>query len=187
MSTHRRMPQVLVIATALALLAGCTNERGGRATPAEPSDSRPSSSAAPPTMTSASSGGLAALEPCGLLTDGERAQLRVPAGEPDTSAGNPGCDWNQPGLDSGVISVTVRASTGIGELNPSNATTVQDVTIGAHQGRRLEFPEGHCDFDLAITEKSSVTVSALITNRVAEACALAAQAVTFIEPKLPGG
>lgn len=186
MSTHRRTSRALVLAAALVALAGCTGERGGRATPAEPSGSASVSppTSAPPATTSASGGGLAALDPCDLLTDGERAQLQLPNGQPDTVAGNPKCNWNPSG--DGLVGATIRAETGIDDLDPSNATKVEDVTIGAHQARRLEFPEGDCSIDIAVTEKSSVTVTA-VGSDLTQACALAQQAATLIEPKLPRG
>jgi uncharacterized protein DUF3558 len=178
----------LVAAGALASLVACGDRQAGTPTTADQSTSSlPSSTSSPPTTTSASGGSdLGQLDPCELLTDGERAQLQLPAGKPDTTAGNPGCDWNK-GADGGIVSVTIRQNRGIDDLNPGNATRVEDVPIGAHQGRRLEFPEGNCNFDVAITDKSSVTVSALIVEKVAEACALAQQAVNLIEPKLPRG
>ena len=88
---------------------------------------------------------------------------------------------------AGIATVIIRESSGVDDLSPSNATKVEALTIGAHQGRRLEFPEGHCDIDLAITQRSTVSVSVLVSGQVAQACALAVQAATLIEPKLPRG
>jgi Protein of unknown function (DUF3558) len=177
--------RLLVVAAALAGLVACGDQRAGTPVVAEPSGSTRSSTSRPPSSTSESAGsGLAALDPCELLTPAERAQLQLPDGEPDSTAGNPGCDWNK-GADGGLVSVTIRESRGINQLNPGDATSVEDVAIGAHQGRRLEFPEGNCSIDIAITDASSVTVSALVVERLTEACVLAQRAVILIEPKLP--
>jgi Protein of unknown function (DUF3558) len=179
----------LVVAVALAGLVACGNQSAGTPVATEPSGSTrsPTSSptSRPPSSTSESVGsGLAALDPCELLTSADRAQLQLPGGEPDSTAGNPGCDWNR-GASGGLVSVTIREDRGINQLNPGDAINVEDVAIGAHQGRRLEFPEGNCSFDIAITDASSVTVSALIVERLTEACVLAQRAVILIEPKLP--
>ena len=185
MSTHLRLSRAVVIGAALATLVGCVDERDGRPTPADSGDSSSqASTTARPSTTSASSDGLAALDPCELLTAAELAQLRLPTGQHDSVAGNPKCNWNPSG--EGLVAATIRADGGIDDLSPSNATKIEEVTIGAHRGRRLEFPEGDCSVDIAVTEKSSVTVTALAGD-LAQACALAVQAATLIEPKLPRG
>jgi len=182
---QRRGLRLLVVAGALAGLVACGDQRDGTPVAAESSSPTRSPTSRPPSTTSGSAGsGLAALDPCELLTPAERAQLQLPDGKPDNTAGNPGCDWNK-GAGGGVVRVTIRERRGINQLNPGDATKIENVTIGTHQGRRLEFPEGNCSFDIAITNASSVTVAALVAEKLPEACVLAQRAANLIEPKLP--
>jgi len=184
---QRRGMRLLVVAGALAGLVACGDQRDGTPVAAESSSATRSPTSRSPTSrppSTTSGSGLAALDPCELLTPAERAQLQLPGGEPDNTGGDPGCNWNK-GADGGLVSVTVLESQGINQLNPGNATKIENVTIGTHQGRRLEFPEGNCSFDIAITNASSVTVAALVAEKLPEACVLAQRAANLIEPKLP--
>jgi hypothetical protein len=185
--------RLATVAATLALLASCGGEVPGTPTTVDPtgstgstgSPSRTSTRPAPPTTTAAGPD-LTAIDPCELLTPSERAQLDLPAGEADTTAGNRECVWNQSG-DRAVASVTLRARQGVDDIGPGQATKIEDVTVGGHTGRRLEDPDGYCSYDLAITDKSSVTVATLIDGKIAEACAFAQRVVTVVEPKLPKG
>ena len=181
-----------LVGLVLACLVGCADQRAG--TPAaDDSGSDQTSSAVPgstavPTSTrpSAEASALGELNPCTLLTEAEQGGLRLPSGEPGSLAGESRCRWNRGG-GNGIVDVTLHVDKGIDQLNPAGASKVQDVDVGAHRGRRLEYAHGNCQFDIAVTDGSSVTVSALIVEQLTQACTLAEQAALVIEPKLPRG
>lgn len=179
--------RAVAVAAVLVSLVSCTGEKSGTPIAADTTAAGASSDPTSRQRTATSTSGnpdLAALDPCSLLTAGEVAQLHLPPGKPETTAGNAVCEWNQQG--SGIVDVTVRPNKGIDDLNTSGRT-VTDVNIGAHKGRRLEGPEpGLCDVDIAVSEKSSVTVGA-VHDQTPPACALAEQVANLIEPKLPRG
>jgi hypothetical protein len=174
-----------VTAGVLVSLAACNSEEPG--TPTAGDTTRPTGSTAgstPPTAPTSGGSGLGALDPCELLTAGELTQLGLPPGKADTVAGYPVCEWNPQG--PAIVDLTLRPNKGLDDLNTAGRTAT-DVSIGSHAGRRLEGPTaGRCGFDLAITERSSVTVGAL-HDQTPAACALAERVANVIEPKLPRG
>jgi len=113
----------------------------------------------------------------------EVAQLGLPT-EPrsDTVTGRRTCFWAKPNANLGIY---VDPWRGLADLN-ANAIRVEARTVGGHQGRLLVKPDG-CDFDIAVTEKSSITVSVLAFKDPSEGCSIAERAVAFVEPRLPRG
>lgn len=188
MKLRQSISWLVVAVASLSVVVSCGGEVPGTPTTGSTTGAQTTTSPSrtPTATTSASGPGLSAVDPCELLTSAERAQLDLPDGEPDTTAGDRECVWNQPG-DGAVVSVTLNEGEGIDDLNPSNPTKVEDITIGGRAGRRLEYSEGNCQFDLAVTEKSSATVATLIPSKIAEACAFSQQVVNIVEPKLPKG
>lgn len=73
------------------------------------------------------------------------------------------------------------------DTNNGDATKVEDVSVGHHQGRRVEESSGpgYCEYDLKVTVQSHATVAVISLGNTAQACALAQRAVTIVEPKLP--
>lgn len=123
-----------------------------------------------------------ALDPCTLL-DGTAINLTRPPVRDDLGTAL-SCVWAEPGRS---VRVVFDPKTAIGDTSTGGASKVEPVTIGSHTGQRVEESSGpgNCEFDLALTDSSHATVAALIPGRTAEACALAQQAVTAVEPKLP--
>lgn len=140
----------------------------------------PTTTAGGPTSTTTSEA--LALDPCTLL---DAAPLGfTTAGRRDDLAGLLRCVWAAPGRS---VRVVLDPENAIADTNNGSATKVEPVTIGGHAGQRVEESSGpgYCEFDLALGESSHATVAVIILNQTAEACALAQQAVTAVEPKLP--
>ena len=175
---------------AAAVLMACASSESGTPTPESSTSSAPttsdgSSSTAGPTSTSAASDPLAALDPCALLSQTDAAQLGFTgAARRDDLAGLLRCVWASPGQS---VRVVLNPARGIADTNTGSATKVEPTTVGRHAGQRVEESSGpgYCEFDLVVSATSHASVAAIILNKTPEACALAQQAVTIVEPKLP--
>lgn len=175
----RLTPLVLVLA------AGCSAPKPGA--PADnPSTSVPPPSAQASLSTStAPPSGLAAIEACELLTTQDASSLSLPPSEPARDIlGLRRCDWVGP---DGGVSTTINEDLGIDGLNLADASSVTDVTIGRHQAKRVVEGSGpgYCDVIFAVGDSANVSVLASYLNDTPRACAVADQAATLIEPKLP--
>jgi hypothetical protein len=175
-------------------LASCSEQQPGSprasdtTTGASPT-TKTSSSMSTTTSTAAPSGSspLAAIDPCGLLTDSERSQLGVAAGKPKKTLESKGCDWNK----SGDFAFTVGLSPehGVKDGNYHGQTLVP-VTVGKREAAKIENflgDKGSCDLFITITDTSSVQISATASggSDTAKACAKALLAANIIDPKLP--
>jgi hypothetical protein len=168
----------------LLSLQACASTSGGNPTAAESTtaSSHSSPSATASQSVPASDPDLAALDPCKLVTSAELTQLGLPT-ESRPATGRQACNWAKQGA---VLGIYVRPSQGLADLNTNRATRVEDRTIGNHQGRLVERPDG-CDIDIAVTDRSSATVSITMIDAPSGACALAERAAGAVEPRLPRG
>jgi hypothetical protein len=190
-SAGRAARVVISCGLAIGSVLGCTSQQPGTPTAAQststaPSSSAPSSSAPSKMPTTTTANGLAGVDPCSLLTSADVARLGLPdaRGRRDDLAGALRCVWPVGGKS---IRTVIDPNRGLDDTNTGNATKVESVTVGRHEGRRVEESSGpgYCDYDLAISEKSTVTVAALDLDGTAQACTMADQAVKIVEPKLP--
>jgi hypothetical protein len=180
-----RLPLRIAAAVGVLLLAqACTKVSDGTPTASGGSTTSSSPSTAKTTTTTAGPD-LAGIAPCSLLTSAEVAQLGLAGASPDqdTVAGRPACLWGAPNLTIGIY---VDAKNGLADLGTGGATRVEDRTIGGHQGRLVEKAET-CDIDIAITPKSSVTVSVTALGGASAPCPVAEPAAALVEPRLPRG
>lgn len=177
---------ILIAGTALAAVTACSGEVAGAPRPVEVvtnTETVPSSVTSTPTEQPSVEEELAALDPCSLLTDAERADLELSAGEPDDVGGGIGCRWRGPEESSGGI---IWATRGFDDLN-AEGRTVTDLSIGGRDARMLENDVGGvCSVDLAVTPSSTVTTTT-VHDDADFACARAEQLARLIEPKLPKG
>lgn len=178
---------LLVAVTTLTTACGDTQSGNPTAQPSSSAGQATSntSTAKPTTTTAGPDGSLATVDPCALLTAAEAAALAMPGqGRRQDIAGTLSCIWPAPGIS---LTVTLDPTRGLADTNTGSATKVENVAVGGHSGRRVEESSGpgYCGFDLAITEKSSASVSAIILSKTQEACGLARRAVDIVEPKLP--
>lgn len=136
-------------------------------------------------QTSTAAPDLARLDPCTLLRPDEFANLGFTAPpKPDTIVGRSGCGSSKPNAS---LAVYVDPRRGLADLNVKPNNRVENRTIDGRQGRLAEDPAGYCYFDIAVTEKSSVTVTVLFLKHSAEACTIAEHAAALVAPRLPKG
>lgn len=179
---------VTILAAALVLIPACTRVESGQPTASSSTvvSTRPTPSSSPAQTTAmASNPQLTAVEPCSLLSKAEVASAGIQSqGRRNDVVGTFGCIWPEPGRS---VSVNLDPKRGLADTNVGDATRVESLRVGRHDGRRVEESSGrgYCAYDFAVTEKSSVTVLAIILDKTAEACALAERVAKIVEPRLP--
>lgn len=164
-----------------SLVAGC----GAQAAP--PAGEAPAPAAAQPSATLAGDG-LAALDPCRLLSTVDRSTAGLSSpGENKTIGTGRACDWTEPGTFG--LTVTLDDSTALSDLQVRRGTG-KKVTVGHHQAVKVSggsAGDGTCAVLLAAGVNASVQVD--VTNSSFSDTTLACQRATtvakLIEPKLP--
>ena len=79
------------------------------------------------------------------------------------------------------MGIYANGSQGLDELRADNSTTVS--SLRSHAAIQTANSDIDCLFDIAITKTSSVDIS--VEGSADNACQIAAQYATLIEPKLP--
>lgn len=137
-------------------------------------------SASSTTSASASSNAsnpVAAIDPCTLLSQDDVTKLGLTSRGPEDTAKSRGCGWQKG--PSYAVGIYADPSQGIDDLRAGNSTTV---SMSSHDA--IQTANGiDCLVDLAITKTSSVGVSIEVSS--GNACGIATQYATLIEPKLP--
>jgi uncharacterized protein DUF3558 len=180
--------------TAAALLAACTTKIAGTplptptisATSGGASAGRTDVSAAPDeTATTPAAGdshgsGTADLRPCTLLTSAEQARLQIGASREKLTGSERLCEYTE----SGNFALAVGIVDEHGLTTVHSASPTRSLTIGAHDARQATDGNHGCAVILGVTDTSRVDV---ITAAASEpqACAIAQQVATLVEPKLP--
>jgi hypothetical protein len=184
----RRVVCTVAVLACAAFLVACGGTEAGTPTAADRTSAgpEPTTTAADATTSSAPDDSeLVGLDPCTLPPAEQLAGLGFTrAGEPQTALDAKLCTWAEPGRS---VSVTLDPSNGVDDLNTGAATSVEDVTIGRHEGRRVleSSGPGFCSIDIAVTESSSATVTGIDFDGTPLACDLALQVAAIVEPKLP--
>lgn len=169
----------------LMLAVGCSAPQASPPAP-EPRPAEPPLSSVSPPPAAAALTGLAAMKACDLLTPEEASSLgQRPQGKANTIVGLRRCDWNTPG--GGGVSTSINDHRGISALNLAGTTSVTDVTIGRHRGKRILEGDtsGYCQTIFAVGDTANVTVLALYLDDTPRACAVADRAAVLVESKLP--
>ncbi|MGH3829890.1 MAG: DUF3558 family protein [Pseudonocardiaceae bacterium] len=169
----------------LALAVGCSAPQASPPAP-EPRPAEPPVSAAAPPPAAVALTGLAAIQACDLLTGQEASSLGMrPQGEAETILGLRRCDWSTP--DGDGMSTSINDHRRISALNLADATSVTDVTIGRHRGKRAVETSGpgYCQTIFAVGDTANVSVLALFVKDTPRACAVADRAAVLVESKLP--
>lgn len=179
---------VAVAATLLALVAGCTQSTSGDPTPGA-GGTTGSSTASPTTESSTTEsgteGGLADVEPCEVLDDGDLAALQLTGGEEKDFGGARVCRYRHDGAtlnESFTVSVELFDSLGLADINASDIQELPN--IGDHEAASSVDPTGGCRVSLGVTEKSRVDNTAVGGDQEV-ACQFATQLATVVERKLP--
>jgi hypothetical protein len=131
----------------------------------------------PPT-TSVTANPVAAIDPCSLLSQSDMTSLGLTSTGPEKTVKSRGCGWQKAATYS--IGIYADPSQGIDVLRASNSTTA---SLQSHDAIQTANSGIDCLFDIAITKTSAVGIS--IEAGVGNACQLAQQYATLIEPKLP--
>jgi hypothetical protein len=176
---------VLPVMAALMGLAACNNSTPGNAVTSSTGTSTSTNS---PSST-ASGSGLAAIQPCDLLTSTELSQNGLTSNGPSTGSGARRCRWDNIAYDNGLgytIGADVRDGQGLKDFNTAGYS-LNDDPIGRHQAKQAQQTNGDgCIVSIGVTTTSRVDV--LASNGAADvnqSCALANQYAKLIEPKLP--
>lgn len=177
---------VAAFAALLFLLAGCAERTQGAPTAVDTPTSQEETTEPTETETSEPpSDGLAGIEPCDLLDDGELATLQLTGGDPSTIGSARACRWNRQGAtieESYTVSVELFDEQSLTDLN---APTVQAIAnIGDHEAATFIGTTGTCGVSLGVGSSSRVDNTALGSDQQ-QACELATELAKIVEPKLP--
>jgi hypothetical protein len=174
-----------VVVTALFGLVACSNSTPGTAvTP--PAGTTTSTN----TSSSTSSGsGLAAMQPCDLLTSTELSQNGLTSKGSSTGSGARSCRWQNTDYDNGLgyaVGADIRDQQGIKDIN-TDGYSITDDPIGHHQAKEAQQTNGDgCIVIIGVTTTSRVDVSANTgAADINQSCVLANQYAKLIELKLP--
>lgn len=182
--------KLAVAVCACVSLAGCSTSEAGNArpvdTPTATSDgasSRPSSTR---TTTSSAPSPLDRVEPCQLLSDSDRAQLKLEPGKPKNFGRSKGCDWDS---DKWGLAVGFKTDLAFKDADLRGAQPIR-VDIGRHEAHEVENAgggDGACEVFIVTGEKSFVQVTGVTLNAsdTPFACDRVIAVAKVIDPKLP--
>jgi len=187
-------PLLAATAALLLLLAGCAEQTQGNPTPGGTDTSvdrtittdpdAPTESSDPPT-TGGEPGGLADVDPCGLVDQAALGTIGLTGGEEKTLGEARVCRYRHDGptLDeSFTVSVELFDTRGLADIVGTNVQQLPK--IGAHDATSFIGPTGSCGVSLGVGESSRVDNTAVGGNQQ-QGCTLAAQLAALVEPKLP--
>ncbi|MFB9689099.1 DUF3558 domain-containing protein [Amycolatopsis plumensis] len=132
--------------------------------------------------------GLAALDPCTLLTPQDRSAAGIGVlGKPKEIAGARACDWTVPGTFG--VTVTLSATDGLADLEVAKKN-VTKTTVGAHPALKVadkKAADGTCAVLLGVGDGASVQIDVSNTgfSDTPLACRRAGTVAGLVEPKLP--
>ncbi|MFD9962921.1 DUF3558 family protein [Amycolatopsis sp. NPDC058986] len=184
----------LLLRSAIALtagafvLAGCSSQQSGTASPAGTASGGPSS---PPASASGAPGGsTASLDPCTLVSGSDLSTYGTFDGpaKQDVGAGARDCQLVRQRAnasdDTLTVDITVRDNAGLDAL-PDNGGGKKPgtMTSGRKAVQAPQPPEG-CVLALAVGTGSRVDVS-IVSADSAKACDIASKVADVVEPKLP--
>ena len=172
--------KVLWAPAALFVLAGCGHQPAAGAV-----SQAPASRTSPPVVAWT---GLAAIDPCTLLTPQDRsaAGVSVP-GKPKDIAGVRACDWTVPGTFG--VTVSLSDTDGLADLQVAKKTATK-TKVGSHPALQVadkKAADGTCAVLLGVGDTASVQVDVSNTgfSDTPLACRRAGTVAGLVEPKLP--
>jgi Protein of unknown function (DUF3558) len=195
---NRRLAVLPLFAAAVFGLAACNSTTTGTGTAAPTGGSgggggtQTSTDAGGSTPSSSSGGsGLAALQPCDLITASALTQYQLSK----TGSGNEEdartCTWQKSvdvnGDGGYTTGVDIRENEGLSDV-VSSGYTVTDDQVGSHQGKQLQATGGGtCAVAIGVTSKSRVDVHVSGAGDTSQMCQLANNLAKVVEPQLPAG
>ncbi|EOD62945.1 DUF3558 domain-containing protein [Amycolatopsis vancoresmycina] len=165
----------------LLLLGGCGQQP---AAAGHPSASASATAQPPPVAWT----GLAALDPCTLLTPQDRSTAGIGVlGKPKDIAGARACDWTVPGTFG--VTVTLSDTDGLADLAVAKKTATK-TKVGAHPALQVadkKAADGTCAVLLGVGDGASVQIDVSNTgfSDTPLACRRAGTVAGLVEPKLP--
>lgn len=183
-----RSRHVVAVVATLLLLAGCTEQTSGDPSAGGPpaggteqQDETPTS-----TATEESEGGVADLDPCGLLQSGDLQELGLSDGEEKEVSGVRVCRYRHEGAtldDSLTVSVELFDGIGLDEINADNVQRLPN--IGDHEAASFTDPGGGCGISIGVTESSRIDNTASGGTNEQLACQFVTELATAVERRLP--
>ncbi len=137
---------------------------------------------------SASRTGLAAVDPCALLSPQDRSTAGVNVlGKPKDIAGARACDWTVPGTFG--VTVTFDEKNGLRDLDVTKKNATK-TTVGTHPALKVadkKAADGTCAVLLGVGDGASVQIDVSNTgfSDTPLACRRAGTVAGLVEPKLP--
>lgn len=180
-------------AAAVLVLAGCSSQTPGNATPGDETPtggpSIPTEPSTDPTEEPSTGGGgdspLAGTEPCDLVPDGGAESLQLDFQEDGEAGSARYCRWRYEGAtidDSYTVDVAIFDELAMEDVVGTNVKPVPK--IGGHDAVTYTPPAAGCAVSIAAGETSRVDVQA-VGGDEQKGCQLAMQLATLVEPGLP--
>jgi hypothetical protein len=190
----RRLASLAIFVGLVGGLAACATSTSGQAVPENPAAGT-TQTGSPSTRTTSSrptagAGPLAEVDPCSLLDSAAKAKFGITGnGKPRTIGISRGCQWSVRqgstvttvyGFDIGILTA------GMNDF-PDNVPVKKLPDIGKHQAVQTQEGggPGTCLIALAVTEKSRVDNTVVVSGNTQKACELAMELAKQVEPKLP--
>ncbi|MEV6446948.1 DUF3558 family protein [Amycolatopsis sp. NPDC051716] len=176
----------LLAAALLLLLTACGQQTAAPPAAIGHTFAEASATAAP--APSASPVGLAALDPCTLLSPQDRSAAGVTVlGKPKSIAGARACDWTVPATFG--VTVTFDEQHGLADLDVAKKNATK-TTVGRHPGLKVadkKAADGTCAVLLGVGDRASVQIDVSNTgfSDTSLACRRAGTVAGLVEPKLP--
>lgn len=178
---------VAVVATLLLLVAGCTEQTSGDPSAGPPvTGGNESPEEEPSPSTEESGGGVADLDPCGILQSGDLQELGLSDGEEKEVSGVRVCRYRHEGAtldDSLTVSVELFDGIGLDEINADNVQRLPN--IGDHEAASFTDPGGGCGISIGITESSRIDNTAEGGTNEQLACQFVTELAAAVERRLP--
>ncbi|MEU4250606.1 DUF3558 domain-containing protein [Amycolatopsis sp. NPDC026612] len=176
---------LLLFCPALFCLAACGRQA---AAPSAVGHASAQASAPAGPAPSASATGLAAVDPCALLSPQDRSTAGVNVlGKPKDIAGARACDWTVPGAFG--VTVTFDEKNGLRDLDVTKKNATK-TTVGTHPALKVadkKAADGTCAVLLGVGDGASVQIDVSNTgfSDTPLACRRAGTVAGLVEPKLP--
>ncbi len=168
----------------LFFLAACGQQSTPPAAVGHTSASATTAPPAPPVAWT----GLAALDPCTLLSPQDRSTAGISVlGKPKDIGGARACDWSVPGTFG--VTVTLSETDGLADLEVAKKNATK-TTVGRHPGLKVadkKAADGTCAVLLGVGDGASVQIDVSNTafSDTPLACRRAGTVAGLVEPKLP--
>ncbi|WP_175483104.1 DUF3558 domain-containing protein [Actinokineospora iranica] len=169
-----------------ATLAACSSDTPGTPLPEDTTTQATSTSRTSPRTTSKPAkpaSPLADTDPCTLIPDTLKTQLKlVKERDSDTSSAR-GCVWDDTESDY-TVGITIRNTQGIGEFDTSLGAAT-DITIGGRPAKLQRARGGACVIAVSVTDTARVDVTGVANSGHEQGCQIGTQVAEAVAAQLP--